>query len=348
MRGPERVRLAEGYSISRVIVGGWQFSAGHGAHRSGRESEELLAQLVDSGFTTFDCADIYTGVEELLGRMLTGRRAGGRSTEIQIHTKFVPDLEVLDRIDRSYVAGVIHRSLRRLGVECLDLVQFHWWDFSFPRYLEVAHWLEELRAEGKIRFLGVTNFDKDRLEELVSSGLPIVSNQVQYSVLDRRPEAALSDYCQAQGLSLLCYGALAGGFLSTGYLGQGEPPTDSRNRSLVKYRLIIDEVGGWKAYQDILGVLGTVARRHGVSIPSVALSWVLGRPAVAATITGVDSVDQATELLQLFRLSLDSEDLGLLQVALAGAPGPRGPVYGLERDRDGPHGRIMRYNLNRE
>ena len=349
MPRPERIQITKDYSVSRIIVGGWQFSKGHGAHSlHGTDPVELFSELVGLGFTTFDCADIYQGVEEFLGGVLqkSGRTKG--DTGIQVHTKFVPDLDILPIINKGYVEGIIDRSLTRLGVEVLDLLQFHWWDFGIPGYLEAAYWLRELQDAGKIRHLGVTNFDRAHLDELVSAGIPIASNQVQYSVLDRRPGRDLAGYCQDAGISLLCYGALAGGFLPDRYLNVHTPPAQESNRSLTKYRLIIDEFGGWNAFQSILDALNRVAQRRQVSLPSVALRWVLDQEAVAATITGIDSVDQAIDILGVFDMNLDEADESTLESAMVKAEGPAGPVYGLERVMNGPHGRIMRYNLNRE
>jgi aryl-alcohol dehydrogenase-like predicted oxidoreductase len=342
-----RFRITEDYSISRLIVGGWQFSQGHGASdHSVCGARELLATLVDRGLTTFDCADIYTGVEELFGGLIRERRGRGGDPGIQIHTKFVPDLEALPTISKAYVERIIDRSLSRLGVERLDLIQFHWWDYAVPGYVEVAHWLQEMQGEGKIRHLGVTNFDRAHLEELVSAGVKVVSNQVQYSVLDRRPGKELAPYCRDNGIVLLCYGGLSGGFLTDGYLGMDNPPSQIPNRSLIKYTLIIDEIGGWEGYQAILKTLKRVAERHGVPLPCVALRYILDQAAVAATITGLDSVDQAEQTLRALDLKLRDEDFREIDATLSNIPVPPGPVYGLERDREGPHGAIMRYDLN--
>lgn len=348
MRG-ERIELAPGYQVSRIIVGGWQLSRGHGGGiPAGESPRSFLSGLAELGFTTFDCADIYTGVEETLGDFLAHYRRGRTDTPIRIHTKFVPDLDILPTLTRSHVERIIHRSLRRLGVEALDLVQFHWWDFEIPGFVEAARWLDDLRQAGKIRYLGVTNVDGDHLAHLVDAGISILSNQVQYSLLDRRPARALASYCREKGIALLCYGGLSGGFLTDGWLGMERPPEEPANRSLVKYRLVIDELGGWGAYQGILKALDTVARRHRASIPAVALHWVLDQPAVAATITGLDSLEQARETRRALELELDGEDRAALDGALSAARIPPGPVYGLERNRKGPHGRIMKYNLNRE
>lgn len=345
----DRIELAPGYEISRIIVGGWQLAQGHGGGIPAEESPRtFLTGLAEMGFTTFDCADIYTGVEETLGDFLAHYRRSRPEAPIRIHTKFVPDLDALPRMNRAYVERIIHRSLRRLGVEVLDLVQFHWWDFQIPGFMEAARWLDGLRQAGKIRHLGVTNFDRDHLTQLVDAGIPILSNQVQYSVLDRRPSVSLAAYCREKGIALLCYGGLSGGFLTPLWVGMARAPGELANRSLVKYRLIIDEMGGWEAYQRILDALDTVAQRHRVSIPAVALGWVLDQPAVAATITGLDSLEQAGHTRKALDLRFGEEDRAALDAALSAARIPSGPVYGLERNREGPHGRIMKYNLNRE
>jgi len=348
-REGRRVHLTPEYSISRIIVGGWQLSRGHGGGLAGGESpRRFLSELADRGFTTFDCADIYTGVEEILGDFLGHYRASHPGAPLQIHTKFVPDLDALPTIRRGYVEGIIHRSLSRLGVEALDLVQFHWWDFDVPGWVEVMGWLGELKSQGKIRHLGVTNFDAAHLAELVSSGAGVLTNQVQYSALDRRPEKDLVPYCLQEGIALLCYGALAGGFLTDRYLGTPEPPEELANRSLVKYRLIIGEVGGWDRYQTILNALREVAIQAGLPLPAVALRHVLDRPGVTATITGIDTLAHADELLAALDRPGSPDAWKALEAVLADTPNPPGPVYGLERIREGPHGAIMKYNLNGE
>ena len=217
-----------------------------------------MATFVDAGITTFDCADIYTGVELLIGSF---RRAyPTHAKRVQIHTKFVPDLSDLHSVDRVHVAAIIDRSLTRLGQERLDLVQFHWWDFAIPRYVETALELDRLRRAGKIAHIGVTNFDTPRLEELVDAGIPITSHQVQYSLVDDRPTHGMAAYCQTQHIALLCYGTVCGGFLSEAWLGKPAPEADLANRSLVKYRLIIEDFGGWGLFQELLGVLSRIAR----------------------------------------------------------------------------------------
>jgi len=158
----------------------------------------------------------------------------------------------LHEVDHIYVRTIIERSLRRLGQERLDLVQFHWWDYSVPGCVDAALWLQELREEGKIDLIGGTNFDTPHTEKLVAAGVPLVSMQVQYSLLDARPENALVAAARKHDIHLLIYGTVAGGFLGDRWLGLPEPQMPLENRSLTKYKLIIDDFGGWDLFQALL------------------------------------------------------------------------------------------------
>src|ERR1700739_1044160 len=162
-------------------------------------------------------------------------------------------------------------------MERLDLVQFHWWDYAQPRWLDALRWLDDLRAKGKVRLIGATNFDTAHVRAIIEAGIPLASMQAQYSVLDRRPENGLSALCRAHGGGLICYGSargrphgvglvcdgsVAGVFLSDCWLGQPEPAQPLANRSLVKYKLIIDDFGSWRLFQELLGALRPVADRR--------------------------------------------------------------------------------------
>lgn len=344
----ERAELAPGYRISRLVHGGWQFSAGHRLGGAALDDAlEVLVASADLGVTTFDCADIYTGVEELYGRFLARwRTTSSAATPIQIHTKFVPDRSDLHSVDRAYVRRIVERSLTRLGVERLDLVQFYWWRDDVPGMEDAARWLAELRDEGKIRLIGVTNMDVDHLRRLEDAGVAVVADQVQYSLLDRRSEATLQPYALEHGVGLLAFGALAGGFLTDRWLGRADPG-EAASRSQVKYRLIVEEAGGWEALERLLSVARAIADESGVSVAAVALRFVLDQPAVAAVVVGATRLGQMERNLDAFRLSLSDADHARLRSALPEAVGPAGPVFGLESDPEGPHGRIMRYDLNR-
>lgn len=342
----ETFELAPGYTISRVIRGGWQLAGDHGAVARDQVSDDL-AGYYDAGITTFDCADIYTGVEAMIGDFradLLNRRGAEALSRLRVHTKFVPDLELLPTITGPDVRRIIDRSLQRLRMERLDLVQFHWWDYDQPRYLEAALHLKALQAEGKIAHVSGTNFDAAHVSEIAAAGVPFTTMQVQYSLLDRRPAGTFTDVCAAQGTKLLCYGALAGGFLTDAWLGKPDPVTLT-NRSLIKYRLIIDEFGGWALFQTLLQTLRQIADRHATTIAAVAARHVLDRPQVAAVIVGASHARHLPDTLRIGTTWLDAADNAEIAAVLAQAKGPTGPVYALERDRTGRHGSIMKYNL---
>lgn len=345
----QRIAIAPDYEISRVIRGGWQLAGGHGTVDGDTAVEDMIA-FADAGITTFDCADIYTGVEELIGRfrLAYGNLRGAEAlSRIRVHTKFVPDLAVLPAIDKAYVEGVIDTSRKRLNLETLDLVQFHWWALDVPGWLETAGWLKELSEEGRIGKVSLTNFDTDHVAEIIDAGVPVASLQLQYSLLDRRPEKRMVNLARAKGFALLCYGTVAGGFLSDRWLGQVEPEHPLENRSLTKYKLIIDDFGGWGLFQSLLQTLRRIADRHETDIATVASAAMLTKPTVAAVIVGARNRSHLPANLAISDIVLDDEDHAALAAVLTDARPLDGDVYALERDRTGRHGAIMKYNLNK-
>lgn len=229
------------------------------------------------------------------------------------------------------------------------MVQLHWWDWEVPGWLEAAAELDRLREAGKIRCLGVTNTDVPHLAALLDAGLPVVSNQVQYSLVDRRPEHGMAGLCAERGVQLLCYGALAGGFLSERWLGAPEPEGPLANRSLAKYRLILEEAGDWGLFQRLLAEVRAVASARGADIAAAAIRWVLGRPTVAAAIVGAGIRSRPETLEGIRRLIWDDEAIeGVDRLLAAGRGGPAGDVYDLERTPGGRHASILRTEMHRE
>lgn len=348
MTRPETTDLRPGHRISRVIRGGWQLAGDHGSV----DRETAIADMeafVDAGITTFDCADIYTGVEEMIGDFIGGlrqRRGAEAADRVVVHTKLVPDLSRLADIRPDEIEAIVDRSLKRLKLERLDLVQFFWWDLSIGQPVEALEILKDCQRKGKIANLGSTNWDSAQIGRFVDAGYDVASAQIQYSVLDRRPANGLADWSARHDIRFLCYGTLAGGFLTETWLGQPDPGFAFSNRSLVKYRLIIDEFGDWALFQDLLETLARIGRKHGVSLSSVATRWVLDQPQVAAAIVGARYARHLAQTLQVFDLVLDAEDHAAIAAVQARSKGPDGPVYGLEGDRTSRHGQIMKYNLN--
>jgi aryl-alcohol dehydrogenase-like predicted oxidoreductase len=232
-------------------------------------------------------------------------------------------------------------------MERLDLVQFHWWDYAVPGCVDAGRWLEELREEGKIDLIGGTNFDTDHTEKLVAAGVPLATMQVQYSLLDARAEHALVAAARKHDIHLLVYGTVAGGFLGDRWLGQPEPETPLENRSLTKYKLIIDDFGGWDLFQALLRALRAVADRHGVDIATIASRNMLDLPQVAAVIVGARNRAHLIANLKIAAVKLSDADRAEIGAVLAQRRGLEGDTFELERDREGRHGRIMKYNLSK-
>jgi len=348
MSGVASTELRPGHRIARVIRGGWQLAGDHGDVDRALAIRDMEA-FVDAGLTTFDCADIYTGVEEMIGEFIADlrrRRGAMVADQVVVHTKLVPDLERLVELRADEVEATIDRSLQRLRVDRLDLVQFYWWDLGLGSAVDAAGVLVECQAKGKVRNIGVTNWDVAEVQPLVDAGIDVVSNQVQYSVLDRRAEEQLVPWSAEADVQLLCYGTLAGGFLTERWLDEPDPGFAFENRSLVKYRLIIDEFGPWDRFQRLLRTLRSVGDRHGVPLSAVATAWALDRPRVAAAIVGARYARHLPQTLQVFDVALTDHDRHEIGTVLGEADGPHGPVFGLERDRTSRHGRIMKYNLN--
>jgi len=305
--------------ICRVLNGLWQVSGGHGRIDS-QAAVRNMFDYHDAGFTTWDLADHYGPAEDFIGefrRQLAAARGDAALSEMQAFTKWVPRPGPMTRI---IVEANINISLRRMNVQTLDLLQFHWWDYSDPRYLDALAALSELRDEGKIRHVALTNFDTERMRIIAEKGLRVVSNQVQYSLIDRRPEVQMTKFCQEHDIWLLPYGTVCGGLLSERYLGQPEPSYYRLNTaSLQKYKDMIGSWGGWSLFQELLSVLKHIADEHQVSIANVATRYILDRPMVAGVIIGarLGVSDNRADTLRIFGLALTQEDHELIETVLA-------------------------------
>jgi aryl-alcohol dehydrogenase-like predicted oxidoreductase len=318
-----RFSFAADLSICRILNGMWQVSGAHGAIDPARAVEAMFAYH-DAGFTTWDLADHYGPAEDLVGNFRRqfaarpGARYGaGRLPESQAFTKWVPRPGAMTR---RIVEDAIAVSLRRMGTDRLDLLQFHWWDYGDQRYLDALRHLADLQGEGKIRHVALTNFDTERLQIIARHGIPILSNQVQYSLVDRRPEARMAAWCGAHGVTLLTYGTLLGGLLSEKYLGRPEPGRgELTTASLQKYKQMIDAWGGWSLFQELLLVLKGIADKHRVGIANVGVRYVLDRPAVAGVIVGarLGLAEHIAANARTVSLALDPADLAAIEPVLA-------------------------------
>jgi aryl-alcohol dehydrogenase-like predicted oxidoreductase/enamine deaminase RidA (YjgF/YER057c/UK114 family) len=324
----ERYEVAPGLNISRALTGLWQVADIE--RKQGLLDPEVgaenLQHYVDAGFDTFDMADHYGSAEIITGALL--RRTQQTGNRPLAFTKWCPSPGPMTA---DVVRAGVQDRLDRLGVDCVDLLQFHWWNFQHPAWLDALHELAALRKEGLIREIGVTNFDAAHLHLALADGIPLRTNQVSFSLLDRRASGPLAELCATSPLRLLAYGTLCGGFLSEKWLGVAEP-TQIADWSKMKYKRFIDTAGGWGAFQGILAAASKIAGKHGVSIANVATRWVLDQRGVAGVIIGARLGENmhAADNARLFTFALDAEDHAHLDTAFEQTttiPGDCGDEY---------------------
>ncbi|MGI9486950.1 MAG: aldo/keto reductase [Geminicoccaceae bacterium] len=287
---------------------------------------DVLVDYAEDGFDSFDMADHYGSAELVAGRA-AARLVDKRGKPPAILTKWVPEPGPMTA---DAVRDGVRKRLERLGVERLDLMQFHWWDYRHPGYLDAMTELMRLREEGLIAHLGVTNFDTAHLRVLVKNGIEIATNQICFSLLDRRAADGMTDFCLEHGVRLLAFGTLGGGFLSERWQVNDPPVADDWSK--MKYRRYIEAAGGWTAFQGLLQALAEVAENHGVSIANIATRWVLEQPAVAAVIVGarLGERDHRADNRRLFSFELNRADKDRLNqsiVPITPIPGDCGDEY---------------------
>uniref|UniRef100_A0A6N2L5I4 NADP-dependent oxidoreductase domain-containing protein n=1 Tax=Salix viminalis TaxID=40686 RepID=A0A6N2L5I4_SALVM len=321
--------------MCRVVNGMWQTSGGWGKIDRDKAVDAML-KYADAGLTTFDMAEICN---ELMKKQLvfhSSNTADGPAEDLygifinRIRRERPP--EVLERVrgltkwvpppvkmTGSYVRQNIDISRKRMDVPSLDMLQFHWWDYSNTGYLDALKHLNDLKEEGKIKTVALTNFDTERLQIILENGIPVVSNQVQHSLVDMRPQQKMAELCQLTGVKLITYGTVMGGLLSEKFLDTNlsipfaAPPLNTP--SLQKYKRMVDAWGGWNLFQGLLRTLNKIASKHGVSIPTVAVKYVLDQPAVAGSMIGVrlGLSEHINDANAVFSLVLDEEDVNSIQ-----------------------------------
>ncbi len=327
--GIEKYKLADGLEISRAVTGLWQIAD---MEKSGNTLDPIatsafMAPYADAGLNTFDMADHY-GSAELIAGYFQKNSASGKSTHML--TKWVPKP---DPVTREQVRAAIKERCERLQTEKVDLLQYHAWNFANPYWLDALIYLQELKVEGLICAIGTTNFDTAHLQIAKSSGIDLVSNQISYSLIDQRGGGKMADYCAENGIAILAYGTLCGGFLSQKWLGKTEPAADGlANWSLMKYKRFIDAAGGWDKFQNVLSTLDNVSKSVDRSISTIASKYQLGQKAVGAVIIGARLGENAhiSDAASLFTFELsDSErnEIAKTLAELLPIPGDCGDEY---------------------
>ena len=288
----------------------WQVAGGHGQINHDSAISQML-EYNQNGFNTWDMADIYGPAESFYGDFrneIRKKKGKDELKKIQGFTKFVPNPGPMTQ---SIVEHYIDQSMKKMNVDVIDVIQFHWWDYNDANYIDALHQLTKLRDDGKISHLALTNFDTERMQIMNDNGIKLISNQVQYSIIDQRPDVKMASFCKRHDMKLLAYGTLLGGLLSEKYLGASEPTrADLDTYSLQKYMNMIDAWGGWNLFQELLIVLNEIAKKYNVQIPNVATRFILDKPSVAGTIIGsrLGLSDHIEQNSKTFSLQLQNDD----------------------------------------
>ncbi|MDH5462924.1 MAG: aldo/keto reductase [Nitrosopumilus sp.] len=309
----EKTVIADDLEICRILNGMWQVAGGHGQIDSESAIKDM-EKYQKHGYTTWDLADIYGPAELLIGNF---RRKVGNDEKFQALTKFVPNPGPMSS---SIVTHYIDQSLKKMNTDCIDLLQFHWWDYNDLSYLDALHHLSKLQNEHKIKHVGLTNFDAERVKIMIESGFKIISNQVQYSILDQRPQKLMIPFFARHEIKILTYGTLLGGFFSEKYLGVEEPNrTELTTSSLQKYKNMIDVWGGWQLFQELLHALNNIAKKYQCSISNIATKFILDKPQVAGVIIGtrLGVINHREDNAKVFGIKLDSNDISLIDEVTA-------------------------------
>lgn len=338
----ERIEIRPGFELSRMPKGNWQIANDHsGVDFSDQDLNEHFRMYVEAGIDTFVCGDIYDGVEERIGNFreyYANRNGADAADQIKVLTTYAPFFlqeENLRNHSKKDVVKVIDRSLKRLRQDRLDLVQMHWWNYEIPGHVEMALALQELQQEGKIHMLGATNFDTKHMKDFFDAGIDIATHTLQYSLLDSRPQNGMVELCKENNCWLSCYGVLGGGLLSEKWLGITDPGGPYlENVSLDKYYRIIDDMGGWSLFQELLKALKQVADKHNVSIANVACRYMLDQDQVATINIGARNAKHLENNLRTFSLKLDPTDFQMIEAVLAKKVGPLGDVYEVDRNEN--------------
>src|SRR6478609_4365647 len=297
--------------VSEISLGSWlTYSGGVGRE----QTEECTEAAFEAGINFFDTANVYGrgAAEEAWGEILSSRP---RDSYILATKVYFPMSETDSGLSREQIEKQIDASLRRLQTDHVDLYQCHRYDDDTPLE-ETMEALSDVVRAGKARYLGFSEWPIDRIKAALE--LPgvekFVSSQPQYSMLWRKPEAELLDLCKANGISQIVWSPLAQGVLTGKYAPGEQPPADSRAAS--------EEMGGFiehfmeDATLEAVQGLRPIAERLGVSMPQLALAWVLRQQNLASAIIGASRAEQVRDNVAASGVDLDDETLAEIDAAV--------------------------------
>ncbi|KAA1467011.1 Aldo/keto reductase [Dentipellis sp. KUC8613] len=314
------------FTVPRLWTGLWQLSSTAWGSASAAKIRQGMMRHFSHGFTAFDMADHYGGSEILFGQFRESLSPPQRAIGATKWCVFKPT-----EPSRAVVEAAVRERLTRMRSSSVDLLQFHWQDYSDKGYMTALRQLQDLQREGLITTLGLCNFDTAHTDEICTQLGPgaIVSNQVQFSLIDTRPLHGMADVCEKHGIKLLTYGSMCGGFLADAWLQQPEPDpySGALTPSQRKYLDVIMKAwGDWPLFQELLGVLRAVGDRHGgASIANVAARWVLDHPFVGAVLVGtrLGVSEHPDDNRNVFRFALTEQDRAEIEAVLERSNGRR-------------------------
>ncbi|KAJ4477191.1 aldo/keto reductase [Lentinula aciculospora] len=315
--------------VPRLLNGLWQLSSPAWGSATSKEQNAALGRLVEAGLLATDMADHYGDAELVYGLFRASLPPAIAGTVVAA-TKWCVFRQLEVEVSAQFVMEAVKERSRRLGGR-IELLQFHWYDYSNKNYLFILSELVKIsRSHPELVLnIGLCNFDAIHTEEACLHILSeigevgLVSNQVQaslatYSLVDSRPSIKLADVCNKYRLKILTYGSLCGGLISEKWFGAEAPDIYSEALQLTpsqrKYLDMIMTWGSWNHFQNLLRRLKCIADKHHVDLTNVATRWVLDRPAVGAVIVGTRlGVSEHVESnLKVFSLKLDENDMNSL------------------------------------
>lgn len=311
---------AGGLRIPRLTLGTWAFAGGAvWGEQDERESAAVVHAALEQGLVAFDSAPGYGEgrAEAVLGAALRGRRE-----RAFVATKVSGGQLAAEGVRKSCEA-----SLKRLGTDWIDLLQVHWPNHSVPVEETVAAF-HELKTSGKVRHIGVCNFGVPELEGWRAAGGEAATNQVAYSLLSRAIEWEILPYCGERGIGILAYSPLMQGLLTGKFADAGAvPESRARTRHFRGDRpgCRHGEAGCEAETFAAIRRIGEIARREGIPMGRLALSWILSGKAVSSVIVGARTVEQLEENRRALEIRLSEAVLKELREATEAVRQSLGP-----------------------
>ena len=308
---------SSGLKITEITYGNWLT---HGSQVEAGTAIECVHTALDLGITSFDTADVYanTAAEEVLGHALAGRRRESLEVFTKVYWPIGPKGPNDVGLSRKHIMEGINGSLTRLGMDYVDLYQAHRYDHETPLEETMQAFADVVR-EGKALYIGVSEWTAEQIragQELATQmGFRLVSNQPQYSALWRVIEDRVVPTSQDLGLGQIVWSPMAQGVLSGKYLPGQEPPAGSRATDDKGGRQMISR---WMRDDVLTAVqaLRPIAQDLGLTMPQLAIAWVLRNPAVSSAIVGASRPEQLADTVRASGVHLDDDVMAAIDIAL--------------------------------